>query len=93
MAILVACLLILTRHHRNERAQPSVMKFKRFIYVGLILGVGLFGCYIAWQQHVQSFLGRLRPPNGDQVKKWAGFPEGTHLTMFTNVPDHVWYGD
>jgi len=69
------------------------MKFKRFIYVGLVLGGGLFGCYMAWQQHAKAVLERLRPPSPDQVRKWAGLPESTHLTMFTNVPDDVWYGD
>jgi hypothetical protein len=69
------------------------MKPKLILCLALALSGGLFVCHIAWQQHVQSFLGRLRPPSADQVKKWAGFPENTHLTMLTNVPDHIWYGD
>jgi hypothetical protein len=67
------------------------VKPKLILCLALVLGVGLFGCYIAWQQHVQSFLERLRPPSVDQVKKWAGFPESTHVTMLTNVPDDLAY--
>jgi len=69
------------------------MKLKRFIYVGLVMGGTLFGCYIAWQQHAKAFLERLRPPNADQVRKWAGLSESTHLTMFTNVQGYVWDGN
>jgi len=69
------------------------VKFKRFIHIGIVLGGSLGGCYIAWQQHVQSFLETLHPPSVDQVKKWAGLPEGAHLTMYTNVPDDVRYND
>ena len=62
------------------------MKPKLILCLALALGIGLLGWHIAWQQHVQSFLERLQPPSADQVKKWAGFPEGTHLTMLTNIP-------
>ena len=65
------------------------MKPKLILCLALVLSGGLFVCHIAWQQHVQSFLERLRPPNVDQVKKWAGFPESTHLTLLTNVPDDL----
>jgi hypothetical protein len=65
------------------------MKPKLILCLALVLSGGLFVCHIAWQQHVQSFLERLRPPSVDQVKKWAGFPESTHLTMLTNVPDDL----
>jgi hypothetical protein len=67
------------------------MKIKLLLCLALALGASLFVCHIAWQQHVQSFLGGLRPPGADQVKKWAGFPERTHLTMLTNVPDDLKY--
>jgi len=63
------------------------VNYKRFIYVGLILGATLLGCSTARQLRAKAFLERLRPPSADQVKKWAGFPERTHLTMLTKVPD------
>jgi len=63
------------------------MKPKIILCLALVLSGGLVVCHIAWQQHVQFFLERLRPPSTDQVKKWAGFPESAHLTMLTNVPD------
>jgi hypothetical protein len=64
------------------------MKFKRFVYVGLVLGGSWFGCYIAWRQYVQSFARRLHPPSAEQVRKWAGLSESGHLIMttLTNVP-------
>jgi hypothetical protein len=64
------------------------MKFKRFIYVGLVLGGSWFGCYIAWQQYIKSFAPRLHPPSAEQVRKWAGLSESGHLIMttLTNVP-------
>jgi hypothetical protein len=63
--------------------KPATMKFKRFIYVGLVLGGSLFGCYIAWGQYVKSFARRLHPPSSEQVRKWAGLSESGHLTMTT----------
>jgi hypothetical protein len=72
----------------SERVQPAIMKVKRFIYVGLVLGCIMFGCHIAWQQHAKSFLARLHPPGADQVKKWLSLSESTHLTMLTNLPDY-----
>jgi hypothetical protein len=57
------------------------------------LSGGLLGWHIARQQHAKAFLERLRPPSADQVRKWEGLSENTHLTMFTNVPGDVWYGD
>jgi hypothetical protein len=71
-----------------ERVQPAIMKFKRLIYVGLVLGVSLFGCYVAWQQHAKAFVDRLRPPSADLVKKWAGLSESTHLTVLTNISEY-----
>jgi len=67
------------------------MEFKRFIFIGLVLGVGLLGYSLAGQQRAQSLLERLRPPSADQVKKWKGFPESDHFTMFTNVPNDGGY--
>jgi len=63
------------------------MKFKRFIFIGLILGAGLFVCSITAQQPSQSLLARLHPPSAGQVKKWAGFPETAHLTLLDKFPD------
>jgi hypothetical protein len=68
------------------------MKFKRFIYIGFILGGGLCGCYNARQQPAGLFIGQLRSPSSDQVRKWAGLSERTQLTMFTNIPPDVPYG-
>jgi len=65
------------------------MKFKRFILIGLILGAGLLGWPMARQLYAQSLLEKLRPPSADQVKKWAGFPDDSHLTLLTQIPDDL----
>ena len=62
------------------------MKFKRFIFIGIVLGAGLFSFSIAGQQRGKTFFEGLRSPSPDQVKIWAGFPESARLTMSTNVP-------
>jgi hypothetical protein len=67
------------------------MKPKLILCLALVLSGGLLAWHIARQQQAKAFLERLRPPSVDQVKKWAGFPESTHLTMLTNVPDDLGY--
>lgn len=68
-----------------------MMKFKRFVYVGLVLVGGLFGYCIAWRHYVGSFARRLHPPGAEQVRKWAGLSESGHLAMttLTNVASDV----
>ena len=67
------------------------MNFKRYIFVGLILGAGWLGWHVARQQYAKALIEGLRSPSPDQVRKWAGLSENTHLAMFTNVPPGVPY--
>lgn len=65
------------------------MNPKLLLALALILGGGLLGWHIARRHHTEVFLERLQPPSADQVKKWAGFPEKSHLTLLTNFPGDV----
>lgn len=69
------------------------MKFNRLVCIVVVLVSGVFACYVVWRQHVKSVLERLHPPDAEQVRTWAGLSDKTHLTVFTNIPDEVWYGD
>jgi hypothetical protein len=58
------------------------MKPKLILCVALVLSGGLFGCSTTAQRNAISRT--PEPPSAEQVSKWGGFPEGTHLNLATN---------